>query len=140
MKVANGLLGFLFVFSLSGCSLLDWAVIGDSVTTYGAIESGIGVEGNPVFNAVTDGKALSTAAAAAVASYGVVHGVKHFAPSACEPVVRGVTGAKLGAVANNLAVIAGATGNAPLLAGVGVAVFAYQHEANQQQAKRFCQE
>jgi hypothetical protein len=46
---------------------------------------------------------------------------------------------KLGAVVNNLAVIAGATGNAPLLAGVGVSVFAYQHEANQQQAKQFCQ-
>lgn len=137
-NIINFLLIPMLVSVISGCSLLDWAVTGDAASTYAAISSGVGVEGNPVLTKLAGNGAAPVAAASAVLTYGVAHGFKRYAPEDCQPMVRAITASKLGATANNVAILAGASGNVPILLGLAAGYAVYRMEANQKSAAEFC--
>ena len=98
---------------LPSCTSFDSAVIADGVSTYTAISHGA-TEFNPLLPASAIGAGFVSTAA----SYVVGNSYPQLKPRICRT--------KLGAAANNVAVLAGASGVTPIL--MGVAVYAVTKE------------
>lgn len=123
----NGLLlALLYIAVLvltSGCAHYQQAIFADSATTLVALKQGGAKELNPLFN---DASPEVAAIGGAVISELVVEFAKEGLPvDQCESYLRAFSSFKYGAAANNLAVIAGASGAVPLLLGIGVGVGFY---------------
>lgn len=107
------------------------AALADSATTYHSIDKGIGYEANRTLP--------SGAKGAAIGSYGLTMAIAYSAKAMgshklCSSVVGAMTAAKLGATANNLAVIHDID-NGPLI-GIGTGVFTFKRAGNG--AREFC--
>jgi hypothetical protein len=85
---------------LSGCATADYAQIADVGTTIVGIESGLGVEGNPVWG----GASWPVIAAVKI---GVTQAIKLTPKEVCEPGLFGLTIMGSGAALWNIGVIAG---------------------------------
>lgn len=120
------LLALLYIAALiltSSCAHYQQAIFADSATTLVALKQGGAKELNPLFS---DASPEVAAVGGAVLSELVVEFAKEGLPvDQCESYLRAFTSLKYGISANNLAVIAGASGAAPLLLGIGVGVGLY---------------
>ena len=85
---------------LSGCATADYAQLADIGTTIIGIESGLGVEGNPVWGG-------ASWPVIAVVKIGVTQVVKQTPKEFCEPGLMSLTVAGSGAALWNIGVIAG---------------------------------
>jgi len=88
------------ILMLSGCATADYAQIADVGTTIVGIESGLGVEGNPVWG----GSSWPVIAAVKI---GVTQAIKLTPKEVCEPGLFGLTIMGSGAALWNIGVIAG---------------------------------
>ena len=88
------------ILALSGCATADYAQIADVGTTIVGIESGLGVEGNPVWG----GASWPVIAAVKI---GVTQAIKLTPKEVCEPGLFGLTIMGSGAALWNIGVIAG---------------------------------
>lgn len=88
------------ILMISGCATADYAQIADVGTTIVGIESGLGVEGNPVWG----GSSWPVIAAVKI---GVTQAIKLTPKEVCEPGLFGLTIMGSGAALWNIGVIAG---------------------------------
>lgn len=86
--------------ALSGCATADYAQMADVATTAIAIESGLGVEGNPVWGG-------ASWPVIAVVKIGVTQAVKLTPKEFCEPGLMALTLGGSGAALWNIGVMAG---------------------------------
>ena len=98
--------------ALTGCATADYAQMADVATTAIGIESGLGVEGNPVWGG-------ASWPVIAVVKIGVTQAVKLTPKEFCEPGLLSLTLAGSGAALWNIGVIAGSGPAAlPVVAGL----------------------
>lgn len=139
MKIKKAVFSVVMGLAIGGCTVLDTAIVGDSLSTYAALSSSPNiVEANPVLKALSGNDAVSIAVVSAALSYGAAYGVRYYAPRQCKPFYHALSAIKLGAVANNLAVLAGATANVPLVAALAAGAVGYQLDATSRGADKFC--
>ena len=98
--------------ALTGCATADYAQMADVATTAIGIESGLGVEGNPVWGG-------ASWPVIAVVKIGVTQAVKLTPKEFCEPGLLSLTLAGSGAALWNIGVIAGSgPASLPIVAGL----------------------
>ena len=120
-------LAYIAVLALvSGCSHYQQAIVADSATTLIGLQSADVVELNPLFsNASPEAAALGGAIVSGV----VIAVAKRSMPVAeCESFLHLFTSIKYGAAANNLAVIAGASGAIPAVIWIGTALAVHRFD------------
>ena len=115
---------FTVVQALVGCAHYQNAIVADSVTTWVGLQHENIVEANPLFkdaspDAVAVGSAVISVLATEVAK-------RTMTTNECESFLHLFTSIKYGAAANNLAVIAGASGVVPVAIGLGAAMAIYK--------------
>jgi hypothetical protein len=115
--------------ALSGCATADYAQLADVGTTIIGIESGLAVEGNPVWGG-------ASWPVIAVVKIGVTQAVKLTPKEVCEPGLMGLTLAGSGAALWNVGVIAG---SGPAAIPVVLGLWYWQWDNWTQDAVNDCQ-
>lgn len=127
--------------SLSACSLVQQAhhvaILGDGLTTAYALDVAGAAEANPLLRAIGGDSGLMVSAVSSAVSYGLLYGAREYGSDAdCKRVYNSLTTLKMGAVGNNLAVLAGL--GEPLGLGLLAGLVAWHLLSSSNAAHDFC--